>query len=763
MSNVLPALARFLREALRRDERGRLLAAALGLRDVQILERFQVGYSNGSLLKTIPTKGGSRDELVRLGLLDQDGNDVTQGCLLVPVFDRQDAVLGFVAIDQKGQETRFPGSLPLYGVHVAALQEESVIFTASVLDALLFAQAGQAAMPLLAEISREERDLLARHRPKRAVLAADNAELLHLLQKLEVPCARIALAWPATAAQVEEVLRLAEPIGERLGPEAVVRTFGEALRFECGNRLYEVKELAPGEPDRLRVRVRAVAGERFTVDTLDLYAGRSRAGWARASSPLLGVSSEAVEADLCLVIKKLEAMRASRRVVPEGGEPYTMTADEEAEALCFLKRPDLLEQVVRDMDALGCVGEAANKKLAYLAAVSRKLESPLCAVILSRAAAGKSRLLSLVAELAPPEDVVSYTRITPQALYYAGARGLKNKLVVAGEDEGLWGSDYPLRELISSKRIKLAAPVKDAATGKMKTVEYEVEGPIALLTSTTRPAIHHENATRCFLLSLDETMEQTVRVMRRQLERKSLDGVLRSIEARGLRRLHRNAQRLLKPLRVVIPAGLASDFPAARIESRRDHEKYLSLIEAVAFLRQHQREVKRLPMDGGEIEYLEATAEDVKEADALMALGEHSDELSGPSRRLLAIIWAMAQTKAKALDVDPRVLQFNRRDIREWSGWSDNQIKAHVKRLEDLEYLLVKAGDRGKLYRYALGQVPEAGASETSWQLVGRRLGGPEGRYCAENIDASPKTSWEVGRFSGNERAARKGGAETHV
>lgn len=754
---LLANLARFLREALRRDERGRLLAAALGLRDVQILERFQVGFSNGSLLKAIPTKGGSRDELMRLGLLDQDGNDVTQGCLLVPVFDRQDAVSGFVAIDQKGQESRFPGSLPLYGVHVAALQEESVVFTASVLDCLRFAQAGQAAMPLLPEISREERDLLARHRPKRAVLAADNAELLGLLQKLEVPCARLALAWPATGPQVEEALRSAEPIGERLGPEAVVRTSGEALRFECGHRVYEVKDLAPGEPDRLRVRVKAVSGERFSVDTLDLYAGRSRAALARASAPLLGVSSEAVEADLCLVIKKLEAIRATRRVEAVGAEPYAMTADEEAEALAFLKRPDLLEQVVRDMEALGCVGEAANKKLAYLASVSRKLESPLCAVILSRAAAGKSRLLSLVAELAPPEDVVSYTRITPQALYYAGARGLKNKLVVAGEDEGLWGSDYPLRELISSKRIKLAAPVKDSATGKMKTVEYEVEGPIALLTSTTRPAIHHENATRCFLLSLDESAEQTGSVMRFQGGRKSLDGVLRTIEARGLRRLHRNAQRLLRPLLVVIPfADLSSRFPVNRIESRRENEKYHSLIEAVAFLRQHQREAKRLPFDGGELEYIEATREDVAEADRLMAegLAEQGAELSAPSRRLLDLIRRMVEERANALDVEPGALEFNRRDIREATGWSDNQIKAHVKRLEDLEFLQVKAGQRGRLYRYQLG----------SWEEVGRKLGGGERKDSAGISNIGAGSSWEVGRFAGKGyRAASEEAAETHV
>ena len=95
-----------------------------------------------------------------------------------------------------------------------------------------------------------------------------------------------------------------------------------------------------------------------------------------------------------------------------------------------------------------------------------------------------------------------------------------------------------MRELISSKKIRLAAPLEDAATGKMSTVECEVEGPIALMFSTTQPAIHYENATRCFALTLDESAEQTERVMRFQIGRKSLDGFMRSLDGRELRRLH---------------------------------------------------------------------------------------------------------------------------------------------------------------------------------------------------------------------------------
>jgi hypothetical protein len=750
---ALANIAKFYRETLRREKPGRELAAALGIHDAQVLERFQAGYANGALLRAIPSKGGVRDALLEVGLLAKDGQEAAQGSLVIPAMDQHENVLGFVAVAQDLAERRIPASLPLYRLNWEVLKEKAVIFTGSALQMLHFAQLDyDNAVPVAAELAEDEREFIEKHRPEKAYLTAELPELLRFLQKLEVPCYRLAVQFPATHDQVERAMKRAEPIGQKLGPDAVVRVTDDAIRFECGQRRYELRELSPGEVDRLRVRLKAEAEGRFHLDTLDLYAGRSRAGFARSAAPILGVSDSAIEGDLCLMIRKLEAIRAARRA--EAGATdgrYVMTPDEEAEAREFLKKVDLLDQVAKDLEIMGYVGEEANKKIAYLITVSRKLDNPLCGVIMSRAGAGKSRLMESLAELVPPEDLVSYTRITPQALYYAENRSFKHKLMVSGEDEGLLGSDYAMRELISSKRIRLAAPVKDTATGKMKTVEYEVEGPIALLFSTTQPAIHYENATRCFMLSLDESADQTARIMQFQRQRKTLEGVMRSLEGRALRRVHRNAQRFLRPLLVVNPYAEGLSFAPHRIESRREYEKYLSLIEAIAFLKQHQREIKRLAAEGGELEYVEVTKDDIAEANKLMgeALGDQGDELSRPSRQLLELIRKMVQERARELEIDPRAFQFNRRDIREYTGWSDNQIKAHIKRLEELEQLAVKAGERGKMYRYQLG----------SWEVVGQKLG--EGEKAA--LDETQPSSWEVGPVSGKEHKAMNGAQANHV
>jgi len=82
-------------------------------------------------------------------------------------------------------------------------------------------------------------------------------------------------------------------------------------------------------------------------------------------------------------------------------------------------------------------------------------------------------------------------------------------------------------------------------------------------------------------------------------------------------------------------------------------------------------------------------------------LGRSLDELSPPSRRLLAIIKEMAEAAGRD-GKKPREYSFNRRQIREYCGWSDFQVRTHMKELEELEYLFAATGKRGKEYVYEL-------------------------------------------------------------
>ena len=99
-----------------------------------------------------------------------------------------------------------------------------------------------------------------------------------------------------------------------------------------------------------------------------------------------------------------------------------------------------------------------------------------------------------------------------------------------------------------------------------------------------------------------------------------------------------NAQRLLRPIPVVNNHMHDDpDFPDHLTRTRRDHMKFLTLIETIALLHQHQREIKTDTRHGETLEYiLKATKDDVKLARELVrqVLAPSLDELPAHTRRL---------------------------------------------------------------------------------------------------------------------------------
>jgi DNA primase len=145
-------------------------------------------------------------------------------------------------------------------------------------------------------------------------------------------------------------------------------------------------------------------------------------------------------------------------------------------------------------------------------------------------------------------------------------------------------------------------------------------------------------------------------------------------------------------------------YPSGNLITRRDHDKYLGLMEAVAYLQQHQRETKTVTVDSAPVEYIEVTLADIDAANALAneVLGQSLDELARPSRALLDSVYKMVRQLAGKQNIPIEEVFFTRRTIREYIGWTDWQIKTHIKQLEELEYLNVRIGAQGKQYSYAL-------------------------------------------------------------
>ena len=285
-----------------------------------------------------------------------------------------------------------------------------------------------------------------------------------------------------------------------------------------------------------------------------------------------------------------------------------------------------------------------------------------------------------------------------------GETDLKHKILAIVEEEGAQRATYALKLLQSEGALTIASTGKDASTGRLVTEEYRVEGPVMIFLTTTAIKIDEELLNRCVVLSVDENREQTRAIHQFQRRRQTLAGLLADHDRKETLALHRNAQRLLRPLLVANPYAEYLTFLDDKTRTRRDHLKYLTLIRAIALLHQYQRPITTAVHHERKVEYIEATLEDIAVANRLAceALGRSADELPSQTRRLLTLVDEMVTADCKRHGIDRADHRFSRRDIREFTGWGHTQLKVHLKRLEELEYLLIHRGGRGQSFVYEL-------------------------------------------------------------
>jgi DNA primase len=694
--------------------------ARRGLTSADLVKTFQIGYADGSLLKRLPRTGDLRNQLRALGVITAEGRELLGGCVVVPIPDPRTGA--WTTLYGRGVRTArhcyLPG--PLRGVlnFQAARSSDTIILTEAVLDALSFAHAGIAtAIPIYGTqgCTTDHLDLLTRARVRTVILALDNDDAgrtatTALTEKLTAAGIAVRLAvFPSGVKDANELLVStngnAPAIFRQLVDDAeprpaaivvaaspapagsLVTRDGDALILARDNVTYRAR-VYPPLLGRLRATVKATHGDAFHVDTIDLDASRSRTEFARRAAKLLGVDADAVERDLLALLVEAEQIPETETAAPAAGTPPTMTDAEHAEALAFLRRPDLLDQVARDIDALGFVGEATNTRLLYLVAISRKLSDPLSAIVLSQSGAGKSGLTEVLERLTPPEDVILLTRLTPQSLYYLEPGFLDRKLVIVEERSGSMEADYSIRVLQSRKKLIAAAPIKDPQTGTLKTKVFTVEARAAFLEATTASAVNHENATRCFELLMDESAEQTRRIQARMALLRTERGLALRQAADAIARRHWHAQRLLEPAPVVIPFADALTFPSAWLRTRRDYARFLNLIEVSAFLHQYQRARRGGAIVAEVADY--ALAYDL----AATVLSETLADVRKPLRDAYARIRTLADQGDGSV---------SRRAIREALAVPDSTVRGWLQQLVELEYLaLVDAGQKGagKLARY---------------------------------------------------------------
>ena len=491
---------------------------------------------------------------------------------------------------------------------------------------------------------------------------------------------------------------------------------GEDHIFTLGERSYRVRGLTKNTSfDIMKINMRLSVNDQssgqaaglFHVDTFDFYNARHRKSFLHSAADECRLEVDVIKRDLGRILLKLEELQEeaiNKILEPEKDSVPEMDEEEKKEAVELLQSPNLIERIIQDVRLVGLVGEDTNALVSYLAATSRKTDDPLAVIIQSSSSAGKSSVMDAALAFMPDEELIRYTSMTGQSLFYMGETSLKHKILAISEEEGAEQAGYALKILQSEKKLKIASTGKDAKTGRLITQEYNVEGPCVIFMTTTNVEVDEELQNRCLVLTVNEDRKQTRRIHELQRKSRTLEGLLRKEDKKKVLRVHQNAQRLLRPLMVVNPYAEKLTFLDSRLRTRRDHIKYLNIINAVTLIHQHQRTVRTVSHGGETLEYIEATVQDIEIANKLAAdiMGTSLDELAPQTRKLLEQICELAKEKCKKGQIEQRDLRLNRRDIRNFTGWSDTRLRIHLQRLVDMEYLHLARGSQGKTCVYEL-------------------------------------------------------------
>lgn len=723
------------------DSRGLDYLRRRHIADPETLKAFKVGYCNGTLKKVLPES--AIPTLKKIGLLRADGGEAFEGCIVIPVFtetgDLGECFARFIVDRKPTNHLYLPGAHRGVLNAKAAEVYEEIILAEAAFDALTFYAHGvKNVIPCYGTGGFTDDHRAALKNTRRVFFAFDNdpagedgaKRLAPSLAAAGIECHRVhvpkelgkdineyvaamfrtGMKPEEIAAALKDLVAKAPRFGFRRERSAQLTLADSAnpddLVFTNCELTYRLRGLFENPANSLRVILTASREDAAHTDRFDLYIAKSRAGFTYRAAHRLDLPAEKIEGDLNALIPMLETLLAEGEGKADGPKgPPPMTESERDEALRLLRAKDLLKKIAADLETVGFVGEDRNKQLAYLIATSRKLDKPLSAIIRSESGAGKSFLMECVAELMPPEDVKYFSRLTPQSLYYMGKDELVHKLLIVDERDGSEEAEYPIRTLQTRRILTLAVPMKDPATGKIKTVMLEIYGPIAYMESSTQSTINPENLNRCFEIFLDESEEQTQRIYALQKQAHTPEGWKEDGHRAATVRRHRNAQRLLAPVRVSIPYTKLLRFPASWTRGRRDHQRLLHLIEAVAFLHQAQREKKRTA-DGEE--YVEATVDDYAQTHDLAraAFAQALTDIPRNARLVLSHIRAMVKDAAERLNMSEREYGFRRRDVREFAKLPDHQVKRAIRTLEELEYIHVRRGGRGGSFVYRLAADP---------------------------------------------------------
>ena len=456
------------------------------------------------------------------------------------------------------------------------------------------------------------------------------------------------------------------------------------LKYKGNEAGYQIKGFRTDQPDSLKITIQIIAEANGITLKLDLYEYKQVESSCKLIAGKLGLRKDAIEADLMQLTTLLEQYRDKQQFKANGRQESKIQVPAATATKCieFLKAENLIQRINELIGKAGITGEETNRILLFVIASSYKMSDTLHALIQGSSGSGKTRLLKVISYLMPDEDVKRYTRVTDNSFYNQDEYFFVNKLICFEDLDGLKEeAQLAVRELQSNDILRTSTSIKDAS-GKISGGERTVRGPIASLACTTRGEIYEDNISRSFLIAVDESKEQTLKIIRYQNEVSA--GMVDPQEQKKTSQFIQNCIRLLKPYEVINPYANRIQLPESAHKIRRLNELYQSFVKQITLLNQYQRKQDKQGRLITETADLQTACEILFESIVLKV-----DELDGSLRQFFERLKSHLKDKEQ---------DFTQREIRQTMNISKAQCSRFFNHLQSMEYLTAKySGNQRKV------------------------------------------------------------------
>jgi DNA primase len=705
----------------------------------ELSKRFKIGFAAGTLMNII--SNGQKEACKALGILKgTDKGRVWEfftGCLTFPIFDEMGKVVHLYG--RKADPKADHPHLYLRGSHKsifnlkASKVYDTIIIVESILDCLSLITIGFENVQSLygvGTLPAEHLQILKTDRVKVIILALDNDAAgrdgteKHKKTFLDNGF-NVKVITPSTGKDWNDCLiaGIVKQAIEKLIKEAPlekphkdkksglsVKKEGQKYIFTIAGITYRILGVKKLFATSLRVNIRAEYDNMRFPDNVDLCSARSRSAYSQILARMFELEVQRIENDLIQIMDYFDEEREKELKYESGEqEEIELSEAEQKQGLMLLQDKNMFDQVAEDMTALGYVNEYINKLIVYIAAMSRLMKNPLNVYIQSGSSGGKSALLSTLEMLILPSDVWKATTISAQAFNYVEQERFLGKVFFMGEsihDEAIEGL---VRQMQSEGEISRLVTVKDEKTGEMRAQLIRKKVRMSFMVTSTALHLNQENASRCLILTADESKTQTHKVQQRLGFNHDFEGVVvNPEEMKKIMKKHHAAQVLLENVHVFNPYCKYIQFPTARPSMRRAYEQFLTMIDTICFLRQMQKpDVYRTnPATGKEIRCKTCDLDDYSIAYTLFIEGilkNSGFDIPTGTRKLYETIREMVRDQAVKQHLKVNEVSFIQKQLREYTQLGGEFIKKHVRILVNYEYLEVLGGRRhGTQYAYRL-------------------------------------------------------------